>query len=69
MVNKNLCAMIQLQNITLQTKNNRILDNISYTCKTGTATVIIGHNGSGKTSLIKTIIGQIKPTNGMIQYH
>ncbi len=54
--------MLSIKNLTLQYKNSNILDNISHDYKTGTSTAIIGNNGAGKTCLLQTVIGQIKPT-------
>ena len=42
------------------------LDNVSLDIKEGTITAILGINGSGKTSLLKSIMGFIKPTRGHI---
>ena len=67
--------MIRVQNLTKKYKNQAggrsscvkyALDNVSLDIKEGTITAILGINGSGKTSLLKSIMGFIKPTRGHI---
>ena len=52
-------------------KNNRtysqVLDNVSFNCHDGDNVGLLGHNGSGKTSLIRLIAGIYKPTDGDIK--
>lgn len=43
------------------------LDNVSLTIETGTFVGIIGHTGSGKSTLIQHLNGIIKPTSGSIR--
>jgi lipopolysaccharide transport system ATP-binding protein len=43
------------------------LHNISFEIKKGEAVGIIGHNGSGKSSLLQIICGILKPTTGTIR--
>ena len=43
--------MIQLQNVTKRIKENTVLDNVSYTFKSGFVYGLYGQNGSGKTML------------------
>ncbi len=42
------------------------LDDISFTLEKGTITGIVGHNGCGKTTLLKIIAGLIKPSSGKL---
>jgi zinc transport system ATP-binding protein len=59
---------ISLSNINLIATNNRcILKNINLDIKKGEFVSIIGHNGAGKTSLLKLINGLINPTSGTIK--
>jgi branched-chain amino acid transport system ATP-binding protein len=44
------------------------LDNVSLEVRQGEAVAIIGANGAGKTSLIRTIAGMQKPAKGSITY-
>jgi len=57
----------------LETRNLRsgygripILDGLSFSVKKGEVVGILGHNGMGKTTLLKTLIGEIRVTGGEI---
>lgn len=58
--------MIQLQNVTKRIKENKVLDNVSYTFKSGFVYGLYGQNGSGKTMLLRAISGLINLDSGSI---
>lgn len=58
--------MIQLQNVTKRIKENTVLDNVSYTFKSGFVCGLYGQNGSGKTMLLRAISGLINLDSGSI---
>lgn len=58
--------MIQLQNVTKRIKENTVLDNVSYTFKSGFVYILYGQNGSGKTMLLRAISGLINLDSGSI---
>lgn len=58
--------MIQLQNVTKRIKENAVLDNVSYTFKSGFVYGLYGQNGSGKTMLLRAISGLINLDSGSI---
>ena len=58
--------MIQLQNVTKRIKENTVLDNVSYTFKSGFVYGLYGQNGSGKTMLLRAISGSINLDSGSI---
>ena len=49
---------IEVQNLTITVGSRNIVDNASFHVRAGERVVIIGGNGSGKSSIIKTILGQ-----------
>lgn len=57
--------MIQLQNVTKRIKENTVLDNVSYTFKSGFVYGLYGQNGSGKT-MLRAISGLINLDSGSI---
>lgn len=57
---------IDIKNITKIIKKNTVLDNISLTMSSGKIYGFQGINGSGKTMLMRCIIGLIHPTSGCI---
>ena len=60
-------AMISIENLNKQFKNQLVLNNINVKFSNGHIYGIIGRNGSGKTVLMKMILGFIKPTSGTIK--
>lgn len=59
-------AMISIENLNKQFKNQLVLNNINVKFSNGYIYGIIGRNGSGKTVLLKCICGFLKPTTGVI---
>lgn len=59
-------AAIQMQNVTLKKGAKTLLYNITLEAFPGEILGILGANGSGKTSLIKVLTGQVKPDYGTI---
>lgn len=49
-------------------KDIDILRDVSVTARAGKLTTIIGANGVGKSTLLKTIIGQVRPHQGSIRF-
>lgn len=65
--------MLRVKNLSykvLQGEQERwILKDINFTIGTGETLVITGHNGSGKSSLAKIIMGILAPTTGKIYFN
>ena len=59
--------IITLDQIFLQIKNKKIFENFSLSFSSKGITVILGPNGSGKTILIKLILGLQKMDKGIIK--
>lgn len=60
--------MIEIKNITKSFDGRTVLNNISAIFEDGKTNLIIGRSGSGKTVLIKNIIGLMIPDSGEIRY-
>src|SRR6185503_17954289 len=58
--------MIRVENLTKQFGSLTALDNISLTMEQGKCIALIGPNASGKTTLIKSILGLVFPNEGKI---
>ncbi len=58
---------LQVSNLSYEVSGNKILQDISFDISQGDILVIIGPNGSGKTSLLKNIIGLNRPTTGSVK--
>lgn len=60
--------MIEVKNITKSFEGRPVLKNISTVFEDGKTNLIIGRSGSGKTVMIKNIIGLMHPDSGQILY-
>ena len=62
--------MIKLENVSFKYNNNEpyALENVSFTVNDNEWVSVLGHNGSGKSTIAKLLIGLVKPTNGKIIY-
>jgi phospholipid/cholesterol/gamma-HCH transport system ATP-binding protein len=60
--------MIQVKNLNKSFNDKTVLDNISITFETGKTNLIIGRSGSGKTVLLKSIVGLHEIDSGEIWY-
>ena len=58
--------MIEIKQIEKSFGKFEVLKNISFNVEPGKITAIVGPNGSGKTTIIKSILGLVKPNNGDI---
>ena len=59
--------MIELRDVSLSyDKNKGVLKNVTLDIPEGSTTVIMGESGSGKTSLLKLMIGLLKPDSGRV---
>ena len=60
--------MIEIQNISKTFGDKIILDNISGTFERGKTNLIIGASGTGKSVLLKCIVGLVAPDSGNVLF-
>ena len=60
--------MLSVENIDVFYGDAQALDGVSIEVEAGAIVAIVGANGAGKTSLIRTIAGMNKPARGAIRY-
>ena len=58
--------MIKLEGVTRTYGNFKAVDDVSITIKSGEIVGLLGHNGAGKTTIMKMITGFLEPTAGTI---
>lgn len=60
--------MIEVKNIRKSFGDKVVINNVSATMKAGQCNLIIGSSGSGKTVLMKCMVGLFKPDSGEVLY-
>jgi phospholipid/cholesterol/gamma-HCH transport system ATP-binding protein len=60
--------MIEIKNLCKSFDDKEVLKNISTVFEDGKTNLIIGQSGSGKTVLMKNLVGLLEPTSGEILY-
>ncbi|MBK7433563.1 MAG: ABC transporter ATP-binding protein [Chitinophagaceae bacterium] len=61
--------MIIASNVSKKFGKLKALDDVSMTCNRGECIALIGPNASGKTTLIKTILGMVVQDSGFITFN
>lgn len=60
-------AVIELQDVWAGYENDRVLEAVNFRMNAGDYVGLIGPNGGGKTTLIKVILGLIRPDRGLVR--
>src|SRR5204862_4373395 len=60
--------MLSVENIDVFYGDAQALDGVSLEVEEGAIVAIVGANGAGETSLIRTIAGMLRPARGVIRY-
>ena len=59
--------MISVDNLTVQYGDHRVLDCVSLDIQPGEVMALLGGSGSGKTTMLRHIIGLERPTSGTVR--
>jgi len=59
--------MIDLRNISLQFTGEYLFQNVNLKINSGDKICLVGSNGTGKSSLLKMLTGELEPESGSIQ--
>ncbi|GIO31158.1 MULTISPECIES: ABC transporter ATP-binding protein [Paenibacillus] len=59
--------MITMRDVSLRREENQILDHVSLNIQKGENWVILGRNGSGKTTILEMLTGYLFPSSGRIE--
>jgi len=58
--------MISLENISIDFQEKVLFDNLNWRIPRGSRIGLVGNNGTGKTTLFRTIVGLVQPDKGNI---
>ncbi|MGD6834283.1 ABC transporter ATP-binding protein [Sutcliffiella halmapala] len=59
--------MLNIENLDFSyTQNSPVLNNVNINITSGDCVALVGYNGSGKTTIIKLILGLLKPSQGIV---
>ena len=61
--------MLELRNVSTKYGQIPMLMGVSITVDKGEAVCLLGANGAGKTTVLKTIISMVKPVNGEVYFN
>ena len=61
-------AMLKVENLSIKYGSIEAVKNVSFEVNEGEVVTLIGANGAGKTSILRTISGLVRPTAGTISY-
>ncbi len=59
-------ALIRLQNIHISYGEPALLDSLDFAIEAGERIALVGRNGTGKSTLMKIIIGEVTPDDGEV---
>ncbi|MGI6037172.1 MAG: metal ABC transporter ATP-binding protein [Limnochordia bacterium] len=60
---------VELQGISVGYGQKLVLEDINWQVKRGTIAAVIGPNGGGKSTLLRTIVGNLTPRQGRVLVH
>ena len=60
--------MIEIKNIKKSFGDKTVINDVSAVMQTGKCNLVIGTSGSGKTVLMKCLVGLLEPDSGEILY-
>lgn len=59
--------ILEFENVSFSYQEEKTIKNLSFTIKKGEAVALVGHNGAGKSTIIKLILRYYDPTSGVIR--
>ncbi|GGF60614.1 ABC transporter ATP-binding protein [Alteromonas lipolytica] len=60
-------VVILASNLCVDVRAKKILKNVSFSARRGEVLALLGGNGAGKSTTIKTFLGLMKPTSGSVE--
>lgn len=57
--------VIEASNLCVEVRRRQILSNVSFSAREGEVMALLGGNGAGKSTTVKTFLGLMKPSSGV----
>ena len=61
-------SLIRLHNVTMKYEDHLVLRSVFFKLQPGERVGLIGKNGTGKTTILKLILGASAPTEGRVEF-
>jgi len=61
--------MLQVSGLNVHHGDSHVLHDLTLSQDAGTALGLLGRNGMGKTTLIRTLMGYLRPSSGRVHWH
>lgn len=61
-------AVVLVENLSVGYDGRTVCENLNFTVEEGDYVCIVGKNGTGKSTLVKTLLGLLPPVNGKIEW-
>lgn len=58
---------IEVEGLSVSFDGRTVLENVHWSVACGTAAAIIGPNGGGKSTLLRTLVGRVRPDTGTVR--
>jgi phospholipid/cholesterol/gamma-HCH transport system ATP-binding protein len=65
-MSKTIHRAIEFQNVTMAYDERKILDDVSFHVNPGETKIVMGGSGTGKSTILKLVLGLIKPVHGRV---
>jgi phospholipid/cholesterol/gamma-HCH transport system ATP-binding protein len=65
-MSKTIHSAIDFQGVTMSYDERKILDDVSFFVNPGETKIVMGGSGTGKSTILKLVLGLIKPVSGQI---
>ncbi|MCX7984224.1 MAG: ATP-binding cassette domain-containing protein [Bacteroidetes bacterium] len=59
--------MIELKNVFVSFENQRVLENVNFSMHQGEFVYLVGQTGAGKSSLLRLLYFDLRPTKGVVR--